>query len=615
MTETYKSTGVVLRLSAHDLLHEWVLTLCMVLAIAAVLAPLLILLGLKYGTIETLRGQLIEDPVNREIKPMETMTLQDSDFESWVARPDIEFVIPTILKGASLVRVIPVGSDSYEVLDMIPTDVGDPLILGNGGAVPKDGECAITYTAAEELGVAEGDDVVVRVSRTISSNRENVEVTLKVVSVLSPKADPLSRIYVPFQFVQDVESYREGYKVAQRGWSGGKLTPFLSYDGLVVVTEAAIKPLKRRRLTINTGFADSKELTSDQFSELIGFGLPEPFKAYQLTTVGSAVQHKSIELVKEILASIDAIYLPLASADVTLPVGNEGTEMPRVVGISLSDEEADTLGLTHVEWKAYQGNPETFEIAIMLPDNLRDRYSDGGSVSLKVGGMDKEFRLRIAGYTESNYAIVPVELLGVLATAKSRPVIYDHERKEFLLGKSGYRGFRMFARSIDDVPAIYEEFVARDMQVMTQVQEIERVRVLDRGLTRIFWLVATVGIIGGIAAMMASLYASVERKKRDVSVLRLMGISRMQVFRFPVYQALTIATLSVVIAVLVYWLLSSIINYVFSADLELGQKICTLPAWYFLVTFVFTNLSAATSSLIAAFKTTQIDPAEAIREE
>src|SRR5690606_39362760 len=56
---------LVSALAAHSLRHEWILTLCLVIALAAVIAPLLVLLGLKHGTIETLRDRLVEDPVFR----------------------------------------------------------------------------------------------------------------------------------------------------------------------------------------------------------------------------------------------------------------------------------------------------------------------------------------------------------------------------------------------------------------------------------------------------------------------------------------------------------------------------------------------------------------------
>jgi putative ABC transport system permease protein len=223
--------------------------------------------------------------------------------------------------------------------------------------------------------------------------------------------------------------------------------------------------------------------------------------------------------------------------------------------------------------------------------------------------------LRLRGASFGDYAIVPAELLGTLRTGQSSKIWFDQTQQTFLLAKAGYRGFRLYARSIDDVPTLYHDFIAQDIDVITKVQEIEKVKVLDRGLTRIFWLVAIVGIAGGMAALIASLYASVERKKRDISVLRLMGLSRVEVFQFPIYQGIIIAFLSVIVAIGGYALLSSIINFVFSADLKMGQKICSLPINYFVFTFIVTCLIAALSSMLAAWKTTQIDPAEAIREE
>ena len=39
----------MLRLAIADFRHEWVLNTCMILALGAVIAPLLLLMGLKYG--------------------------------------------------------------------------------------------------------------------------------------------------------------------------------------------------------------------------------------------------------------------------------------------------------------------------------------------------------------------------------------------------------------------------------------------------------------------------------------------------------------------------------------------------------------------------------------
>ena len=66
--------GLILRLAWADLSHEWILTICMLLALGSVIAPLMLIFGLKFGTIETLRVRLIQDPANRELRPLSTVS-------------------------------------------------------------------------------------------------------------------------------------------------------------------------------------------------------------------------------------------------------------------------------------------------------------------------------------------------------------------------------------------------------------------------------------------------------------------------------------------------------------------------------------------------------------
>ena len=85
----------VLELALADLAHEWVLTLCMVLALAAVIAPLLLLMGLKHGTISTLRDRLVQVPRFREIKPAQTREYPRDWFVTMSRRPEVAFLLPT----------------------------------------------------------------------------------------------------------------------------------------------------------------------------------------------------------------------------------------------------------------------------------------------------------------------------------------------------------------------------------------------------------------------------------------------------------------------------------------------------------------------------------------
>ena len=212
-------------------------------------------------------------------------------------------------------------------------------------------------------------------------------------------------------------------------------------------------------------------------------------------------------------------------------------------------------------------------------------------------------------------AIIPAELAGLLRTARQRKITYSEEHGDFLLERSGFRGFRMYTRSIDDVLPMVDELKTQGIDVIAQIEAIERVRVLDRGLSRIFWLVALVGISGGVAALIASLYAAVERKQHELSVMRLIGFSRSQVFMFPIYQGAALAIFSIILAMTAYFSLAAVINQIFLGEMDLGEKICDLPWHYLLVSIIATATVAVLSSLLAAWHTTAIDPGEALRYE
>ena len=57
----------MLRLALADIWHERVLFLCSALGCAAVLAPLILLFGLRQGVVAGLRAELLEDPRAREV--------------------------------------------------------------------------------------------------------------------------------------------------------------------------------------------------------------------------------------------------------------------------------------------------------------------------------------------------------------------------------------------------------------------------------------------------------------------------------------------------------------------------------------------------------------------
>ncbi len=594
-----KSNGTVLSLAMFDLLHEWILTLCLVLAIAAVISPLLLLMGLKYGTIATLKDRLVQDPVYREIRPTQTYDYNKDWFTNFAKHKDIDFLIPTTRVSSSIITVK--INNSHKIFDLVPTTNNDPLILENGGIIPQNNQCVLTQAAAEEIGVGVGDKLAVRVTRSRAGRQEFVEAELEIISILNQRAGTMAKVYTQLDFVVDVENYKENIAIPERDWPGGTPKPYLSFDGIMVMLAKSLDPVASSGLIIGTGINNIELLEREIFSQITGFTLPADLIAYNLQNINNIVQPASYRALKRKLRGKNAIMMPYVKLAINLP-----TEMP-VFGIALTTKNQQRLGL-NLPWGKLANNT-TYQILMSNANNENITASFNG-----LKGQIK-FPMQITGKSPGKYAIAPLELLATLRTGLQREIIFNEKLQIFLLTRLNYSGFRLYVKTIDDVQEIYSILTKQGIEVVAKSDEIERIKILDRGLTRIFWLVAIVGIIGGIAALIASLYATVERKKRELSIMRLIGISRYQVFRFPIYQALAMAILSIFIAVSAYFSLALVINLVFASDLDMGQQICHLPNSYILIAALLTITVACLSAILAAWKTTQIEPAEALREE
>lgn len=600
----------VFNLAAAHLRHEWVLTLCLVSALAAVIAPLLILMGLKEGTIETLRNRLVEDPVFREIKPAITRTFSPEWLNTLGSDPRVAFLTATILPASSAIYLSPDGAPG-ELTDLVPTAAGDPLMLENGAAIPNEGECVLSSETARILDVKPGDTIKARVTRSRSGRLEAVEEPLSVIGVLTPRAGSLAKVYTTLSFVADVEAYKEGREVARRGWPGESAHPYMSFDGLVVLTQTELNAVVRTGLAVNTGLLKSDTLTSEAFVQLTGLPLMDGWYAYSLSIPTGSVSNSSIEAVQRKLRGYDAILVPFVR-DLRLQYAGE---IHRVMGLSIGIEVSRRLGWPELSWGA-------FSAVALAPSRLMQivipagHAADGGMIEAAFNGQTRvAFPLKPAGKIQGAVSLIPAELMGMLNTARSRLVTYHQEKGGLVLERAGYRGFRLYTRSIDDVPPLVELLHAEGLEVIAEVEAIERIQVLDRGLSQLFWLIAVLGVLGAVAVLVASLYAAVERERKDLGVLRLIGLSRTDVFWFPVFQGAMIALLGVGLGWLGYIALAQVINRVFADELAVGQAICRMPASYPWLALAATLVLAVVSSLVAAWKATLIEPAEAIREE
>ena len=206
-----RDIGASIGLALADARHEWRATTCLILALTAVLAPLLVLFGLRYGVVDTLTQRLARDPRNLEIVPIGAGRFDGAFFERARGWAETAFVVPRTRSIAATIDLFRDGGDAVTT-EMAPTAAGDPLLTGVVN--PRDGEVVLSGAAARKLGgVAAGTTINGVVGRFVAGRSEAARLKFRVVAVLPETAYPGEAAFLPLAVLEDTESFRDGFAV------------------------------------------------------------------------------------------------------------------------------------------------------------------------------------------------------------------------------------------------------------------------------------------------------------------------------------------------------------------------------------------------------------------
>ncbi len=401
MRHRFKDT---LWLASRDYRNEWQMSSFFILALAAVLGPMLILFGLKFGIIGSMLDNLIEDPRNREIRAVGSGRYDRVWIEQMRNRPEVAFIVPRTRAIAATIELKSETDKQILPVEMIPTDRDDPLLKQRRIPMGMQ-QLILSESAARKLKVQPGDEISGSIARRFKGRSERVHVTLKVTDVAPPASFSRDGAFVPLYLLEAAEDYRDGHAVPALGWSGS-------------------------------------------------------------------------------------------------PAADNRT----------------------------------------------------------------------------------------------------------------YPSFRLYTHSIYDVSPMSEALAKLGIEVSTRAADIDIVRSMDRNLSAVFWLIAVIGLAGFSLSLSASLWANVDRKRKELSVLRLVGLRTGEIVWFPVIQSAFTALFGWLTAVLIYLLVSFTINRMFAAQLESGESLCRLLPVHFLVALALTLTAAILAASMAGYRAARIEPSEGLRE-
>jgi putative ABC transport system permease protein len=397
---------IAMALALEDLWHDRRTALVLVLTVAAIVAPLMLLLGLKTGVIATLRQDLLNDPRNREIVVYGAHRLDRAWLDALARRPDLGFLVPRTRSINATIDLMDSERRPFDAVDLIPTAAGDPILPPGLPSPAHARQVLVTQTLARRMGLVPGA--------------------------------PLTGI---------VRRSRNGQ----------------SEDALLALEPIAIVP--------------ETSLARDA-----------------------------------VLASLDLL---VASED--------------------------------------------------YRDGLRDSLTDA-------------------------------DLRAPLASARSE-----------------FAGARVYARDLEGVDTLAQALRADGIEIRTQSERIESVRAFDRTLSFILRVIAAIGLGGCALALGGALWANVERKRRDLALLRLFGFDRGTVVAMPMVQSAVIAAFAFALACVAYLAGALAFDWTLGRNLSGLGYVCRLAPLQLVAIGAATLLVALIAALAAAYRTSRIDPAECLR--
>lgn len=616
--------ALVLSLCLADLRHEWLLSLCMVLAVASVLGPLLILFGLKFGTVETLRDRLIHDPRNSEVRPLSSRSYSQEWFTAMSERSDVAFVIPYTRQLATVIDLyLPGQKEKALALDAIPTGDDDPLVLENGGTIPSLSECLLTTPAAESLGTGVGDTVTLVARRIRNGQFETGEVSLTVIGILPIRAGATKAAFIRLPLLEAIENYKDGMGVSAFGWTGELPRAYPVFSSMLIQSGEALGPELEFRVINNTGFTIQEKVSPDEAASLIGATPPPGSALHLLKTRRASAGATNIRSVQRMLGGKQARLFPLVDGltlTLDLPGKQHSAALVVLPATGFAARGGDGLP-DALPWNDdFSGASPPSEVwrHVLVSQDIASRLPTKENVArLHVGDSSLSFPVTVEGSDRVPPGTVkaPLRLLGTLGLLRDRPLTFDEIGNDFLLARRGYASFRMYSSSLEGVSSLKRYLEEQGIPVSTEAERIDDVMRLDRYLNLIFWLIASGSLVGGAACLLSNIYAGIERKRRELAVLRLLGLSGSAFIRFPLYTAVFFAIFGFLIAMTLFLCMATVINMLFGDHIQAGESLCRLAWWHPLVALGLTLAVSLLAGGIAAKRSISVDPADALRND
>lgn len=617
----------VVFLAAKDLANEKLITSCLVFSVVAVLTPILLLISVKVGFIDRLKSEFIEDPTFREIQPAAAKLRGQNFFEDIGAWDDVIFVMPSVMLSPREVDyVVKTDDKRFRARARLwPSSVNDPLFDKLEGTAPAEDAVVITSDIAEKSGLTIGSPFQISVSRVENDKRVRVAIEATVAGIIPEERAPQPTIFAVRAMDRQVESYRAGIGVPDRGWAGIRRVPRQAYQRIMVVGKEPLGERAASNLRIRVGSSKAGAVDRDTAIGLLlnsDLNLQASYKPdeaahfYVVEKEGRLYSGDDVDEARDALsneevdiiginaplgASVLGASAPLLGVHPLLLSGPWDAAGPWAIRNKVSYALNDGVYLPEAMRSAWegQGSAKVLSLEIEVPEGW-----ETGTLSVKV---------RVLGFVDGPGIMASSALLGMVYRGRGIPINFDATSGHIVEESSGFRGFRVVVNDIAAVPPVAKKFEETGTQVRAKTDEILKLQRLERSLDILVLVIGVVALAGGYAILSSSFFANVQRKRVDYATIRLIGMRKALIFQIPIAQAVIVALLSFAISCVAFAVVSGFLNQVIAEQLNFDGQLSKLYVYHFIFVGAFVVVGSCAASLAASREATRIDPAQALR--
>lgn len=172
---------------------------------------------------------------------------------------------------------------------------------------------------------------------------------------------------------------------------------------------------------------------------------------------------------------------------------------------------------------------------------------------------------------------------------------------------------RLYARALTDVAPLAGELERRGFIIGSESGRINGILALERNLS---WLLGAIVLLAGVGYLLAlsvSLWVNVQRKRKSLAMLRLMGLTTRNMVLFPLIQAAAVATVGTLLAFCVSVGVGQVLNMRFAGALPAGASIVQITLAQAGFVLVATCAASILSGSFGGFAISRLQPKEALR--